>query len=80
MRVRAGIHTGDVIRDVGDYLGLTVNKAARVAAAADSEQILVSSSTAESVNNTQFEFGAPFTAELEGISGTHSLRSLHWLA
>jgi class 3 adenylate cyclase len=80
LKVRAGIHTGDVIRDADDYLGLTVHKAARVAAAADGEQILVSSSTAESVNGTHFEFGTPFTAELKGISGTHILRSLHWKA
>jgi adenylate cyclase len=78
LKVRAGVHTGDVIRDADDYLGLTVNKAARVAAAAEGEQILVSASTAESVNNTQFEFGTPLTAELKGISGTHNLKPLHW--
>ena len=78
LKLRAGVHTGDVIRDADDYLGLTVNKAARVAAAAEGEQILVSSSTAESVNSTQFDFGTPFTAELKGLSGTHDLRPLHW--
>jgi adenylate cyclase len=79
LKVRAGVHTGDVIRDADDYLGLTVNKAARVAAAAEGEQILVSSSTVESVNSTHFEFGTPFTAELKGISGTHNLRPLRWM-
>jgi adenylate cyclase len=78
LKLRAGVHTGDVIRGADDYLGLTVNKAARVAAAAEGEQILVSSSTVESVNSTHFEFGAPFTAELKGISGTHNLTPLHW--
>lgn len=42
LSVRLGVHTGDVIRDEGDYLGLRVKKAARVAAAADGGQILVS--------------------------------------
>lgn len=78
LRLRVGVHTGDVIRDDDDYLGLTVNKAARVAAAAEGGQILVSSGTAESVNSTQFELGDPFTAELKGISGSHTLRPLLW--
>ncbi len=78
LKLRAGVHTGDVVRDAQDYLGLTVNKAARVAAAAQGAQILVSSSTAESVNSTRFRFGSPFIAELKGISGTHVLRSLSW--
>jgi len=42
LSVRLGVHTGDVIQDEGDYLGLSAKKAARVAAAADGGQILVS--------------------------------------
>lgn len=42
LSVRLGVHTGDVIWDEGDYPGLSVKKAARVAAAADGRQILVS--------------------------------------
>ena len=76
-RVRIGVHTGDVVQADGDYLGLTVNKAARVAAAADAGQILVSSTTAGLVGS-EFEFGEPIAVELTGLAGTHELRPLHW--
>jgi adenylate cyclase len=76
--LRVGIHTGDVIQNDNDYIGLTVNKAARVAAAADGGQILVSSITAGIVNTTDFVFGDPFPAELKGIDGTHLIQQLRW--
>ncbi|MBT8216737.1 MAG: adenylate/guanylate cyclase domain-containing protein, partial [Acidimicrobiia bacterium] len=41
--VRIGIHTGEVVRTADDLFGLTVNKAARVAASADGDSIMVSS-------------------------------------
>ncbi len=76
--MRAGVHTGDVVQGSNDYIGLTVNKAARVAAAAEGEQILVSSTTAEVVNHSEIELGEPFTAELKGLEGTHTLFPLIW--
>jgi class 3 adenylate cyclase len=76
--LRVGIHTGDVIQSDNDYIGLTVNKAARVAAAADGGQILVSSITAGIVNTTDFVFGDPFPAELKGINGVHLIQQLRW--
>jgi len=78
LALRVGIHTGDVVQTGADYLGLTVNKAARVAAAASGDQILVSSITAEMVNTTEFTFGKPITAELKGLTGTHTLLPLEW--
>ena len=74
--VRIGVHTGDVVQDHDDYIGLTVSKAARVAAAADAKEILVSTATAEMVNPSQFEFGTPRTVELKGLDGTHRLQPL----
>lgn len=76
--LRIGIHTGDVVRSSSDYLGLTVNKAARVAAAADGGQILVSASTVDMINDAEFVFGTPIVAELKGMDGTHELRPLNW--
>ena len=78
LRIRVGVHTGDVVQGHNDYIGLTVNKAARVAAAAQGDQILVSSTTADIVNSSEIEFGDPITVELKGIEGTHTLRPLHW--
>ncbi len=76
--VRIGVHTGDVVRTGGDFLGLTVNKAARVAAAANAGQILVSSTTAGLVSDSEFDFEAPITVELKGLSGAHVLQALNW--
>jgi class 3 adenylate cyclase len=78
LELRVGVHTGDVIHNDNDYIGLTVNKAARVAAAADGGQILVSSVTAGIVNTTDFVFGDPFPTELKGIDGVHLLQQLQW--
>ncbi len=78
LSVRIGTHTGDVIRGQNDYIGLTVNKAARVAAAALGDQILVSSTTAEVVNHSSIKLGEPMSVELKGIAGTHTLLPLHW--
>ncbi len=76
--VRIGAHTGDVVIDHHDYVGLTVAKAARVAAAANAGQILVSESTVGMVNPTEFQFDAPVVVELKGLEGTHRLHPLHW--
>ena len=78
VRLRVGVHTGDVVQHDHDVLGLAGNKAARVAAAADGGQILVSSTTADMVNTTEFTFGDPITADLKGIDGTHILKPLLW--
>ncbi len=77
-QIRIGAHTGDVVHDQDDYVGLTVAKAARVAAAAKGGQILVSSTTAGLVNDFEFEFGTPLTFELKGLDGTHQLQPLNW--
>lgn len=78
LSLRVGVHTGDVVQEQNDYIGLTVNKAARVAAAAEGDQILVSSTTADIVNHSEIEFGDPVTVELKGITGTHTLLPLNW--
>lgn len=78
LRVRVGIHSGDVMHTGEDYFGSTVSKAARVASAADGGQILVTSTTAGLVNANEFEFGAPITVELKGLDGTHQLQPLIW--
>jgi class 3 adenylate cyclase len=78
LMVRIGVHTGDVVRDRDDYIGLTVSKAARVAAAAQGGQVLVSSTTADIVNSSEIEFGEPLAVELKGIEGVHTLLPLNW--
>jgi adenylate cyclase len=72
--VRIGVHSGDVVHTGDDVIGLTVNKAARVAAAAQGGQVVVSSIVRELVGTSgEFTFGDPFLVELKGIPGVHEL-------
>lgn len=75
--VRIGIHAGEVVRTEDDVVGVTVHKAARVAAAAVGGQVVVSSIVRQLVGeSSEFSFGEPFVAELKGIEGVHELTPL----
>lgn len=50
--VRVGIHTGPVLYRMGDYIGNTVNIAARIAAAAAPDEIVFSESIAEAAQES----------------------------
>ncbi len=76
--VRIGMHTGEVIRTADDLFGLTVNKAARVAAAADGGNITVSSTTRDLVGSMDgIRIGEPELVALKGLSGPHMI-SIDW--
>jgi len=76
--LRIGVHTGDLIPNDGDVVGLTVHKAARIAATAQGGQILVSETTNDIVGPHKFDFDLAIRAELKGLDGIHSLHPLHW--
>jgi class 3 adenylate cyclase len=77
--VRIGIHTGEVVRTAHDLFGLTVNKAARVAAAADGGNIMVSSTTRDLVGSMDgVRIGEPEMVALKGLSGTHLISPIEW--
>lgn len=76
LSVRIGVHTGDSVTSGQDVLGSTVAKAARVTAAAEGGQVLVSATTAGIVNPSDFEFGPPINLELKGLSGVHVVHEM----
>lgn len=79
LRVRIGLHTGEVLRKADDFFGRAVIMAARVAAAAHGREILVSSLVAELTRSLgTFEFGEPRHVELKGIPGAHQVFPLLW--
>ena len=79
LRVRIGLHTGEVLRHADDFFGNAVNKAARVAAAADGNEILVSSLVHELTRSLgTFQFGEPRSVQLKGLPGEHRLYPLVW--
>ena len=79
LKIRIGIHTGDVIKSNGDFFGTVVNKAARIATSANPGQILVSDATRSMVESSgEFEFESPISVVLRGIEGNHSISTLQW--
>jgi adenylate cyclase len=77
--IRIGVHTGEVIRTASDLLGLTVNKAARVASAATGGSIMVSSTTRDLVGQMEgIRIGEPKIVRLKGISDAHQIAPVEW--
>jgi class 3 adenylate cyclase len=77
--VRIGIHSGEVMHTENDLLGLTVNKAARVASAAAERQIMISSTTRDLVGSMEgVRTGEPIMVNLKGLSGTHHIIPVLW--
>jgi predicted ATPase/class 3 adenylate cyclase len=70
LRVRMGLHTGAGILGGDNYLGLDVNRAARIAAAAHGEQILMSD-----VTHSLVERCLPPGTRLRGL-GQHRFKNL----
>jgi class 3 adenylate cyclase len=77
--VRIGLHTGEVVRDAEDFFGHAVIMAARVAAAARGNEILVSSLVNELTRDIGvFEFGEPRSMQLKGFPGERQLFPVIW--
>lgn len=74
IRVRIGVHMGRSVRRGDDLFGRNVAMAARVAAAADGAQILISGPVRDAVKDCDdITVGAGRDAELKGFAGTHRL-------
>lgn len=74
LAVRVGVHSGEAVRHAEDYFGKTVNKAARIAAAAQPGQILVSEVVRGLVSDTpDLVFDPPVSFELKGLQGSQTL-------
>jgi class 3 adenylate cyclase len=79
IHVRIGLHTGEAIGMEGDFYGRHVNFAARVGAAADGGEILVSSLLKElTASSREFDFGPARSLELKGLAGTHDVYPVAW--
>jgi class 3 adenylate cyclase/pimeloyl-ACP methyl ester carboxylesterase len=73
MSVRAGIHTGELERDAMNVTGLTVHIGARVGAAAEPGQVLVSRTVRDLVAGSGLTFASRGEQQLKGVSGTWEL-------
>lgn len=72
IRVRIGIHVGEMVREADDFFGHAVSYAARIASAASGGEIVVSSLVHQLVAQTgEFAFGDARVVELKGMEGPH---------
>ena len=79
IRVRIGGHTGEVVRQSGDFFGRHVNFASRIADQAMGGEILVSELTkALLLGSPEFQFTQSRTAALKGFPGEHAMFTLDW--
>ena len=77
LRVRIGLHTGETIKEGEDFFGKSVIVAARIAAQAHGDQIVVSSLLKALVENSGgFKFGEAREVELKGLTGAHHLHQV----
>jgi class 3 adenylate cyclase len=76
LEVRAGVHTGECEVHEGKVAGLAVVIGARVAAAADGGEVLVSQTVKDLVAGAGIEFVERGEQELKGVPGTWRLYSV----
>ncbi|HYO46293.1 MAG TPA: tetratricopeptide repeat protein [Gemmatimonadota bacterium] len=76
LEIRAGVHAGEVDGSGRDLGGLGVHVGARVAAAADPGEVLVSGTVRELVVGSGFEFADRGERELKGVPGRWRLYAL----
>jgi class 3 adenylate cyclase len=79
IRVRIGLHAGEVIKEADDFFGKNVVLASRIAAQAQGGEILVSSLVKELTHSGgDIRFAAGRNTELKGLSGTYTLHAVAW--
>lgn len=76
LAVRAGIHTGDAVRDKNDFYGHTVTVAARVAALANGGEVLVTRVVRDLTRGRGFRWGPGRSVDLKGFSEPYEVMPL----
>lgn len=81
IRVRIGVHTGRAVRRDNDLFGRDVALAARIAACAAGDEILVSDATCAALQRSDagaVSLGTQRELELKGLPGTHRVHTVNW--
>lgn len=76
IRIRAGLHTGEVELVAGNLHGIAVHTAARVSALAGPSEVLVSSVTRDLLDGSGLTFEERGLHELKGLSGLRPVFAL----
>jgi adenylate cyclase len=80
LRVRIGLHCGEVVRHGDDFLGLNVTIAARVAQHARGGEILASAAVVDSLDDAGATVGLPRTVRFKGIVDEQLVYPVAWSA
>jgi class 3 adenylate cyclase len=79
LRVRIGVHTGNMFELDGDFLGRAVVLAARITGRARGGEVLVSAASKEYTERLgRWEFSAPTLLSLKGLANAERVYSLDW--
>jgi len=79
IRVRIGLHAGEVVREVDDFYGKNVILASRIAGQATGGQILVSALLKELTESAgDLRFGDGHDVKLKGLTGTTRVFPIIW--
>jgi eukaryotic-like serine/threonine-protein kinase len=79
IELRIGVHTGEALREEGDFHGRNVILAARIADEAKGGEILASSLVqALAESSGDIEFGTARTLHLKGLRGSHTVVPVRW--
>jgi class 3 adenylate cyclase len=73
IRVRVGIHTGEVEQSAGDVRGIAVHTAARIAALAEPDTVIVSTTVHDLTDGSDLDFEDYGLHELKGFPGQRQL-------
>jgi class 3 adenylate cyclase len=76
IRIRSGLHTGEVAITGGQARGLAVHAAARVSALAGPGEVLVSSTTRDLLDGSGLSFVSRGDHELKGLAGPRTIYAL----
>ncbi len=76
IRVRVGVHTGEVELSAGDVRGVAVHAVARIMALASADEVWVSATVLDLVDGSGLEFADRGIHELKGLPGQRQLYAL----
>jgi class 3 adenylate cyclase len=80
VKVRMGLHAGEVIKEGEDFFGRNVIMAARVASQANGGEILASSVLKALLSGSDVSWGDSRVVALKGLPGEHEIWAVEWSA
>jgi class 3 adenylate cyclase len=79
LRVRVGVHTGNMFQLDGDFLGRAVVLAARITGRARGGEVLVSAASKQYTERLgRWNYGPPTSLSFKGLAGAEHVHSLDW--